>query len=777
MYAQLVFVILLFWNARSHGQAALPVTGISAMYQNGQTFITWAEPYTAPSSVCTSSTAGQSACFRYNLYRSTSCPITASNLSSATEIETLLFNNSAQAIGPKPFNQTTRQNSKNSMATLTVPYANLPMWTGLGVYTNLSPAAACYAVITHDTTGVLSDSPISPANNSMTGTVSEVPAPIQPILQLPSTDSTRQPLTDCLPGDIGCTGLKKACGVGSTYPGIACTANSQCHNGACSVLPPTSTQDLPMFLKLHASALSTVGNDQLGASYVYWGDTTMNYQDGTQANFSTYDPHGGLVGSYCIGGPNKNNICSLGTIGDAACSQVNINTGSTISRSSNIVTAVLHNGFGGTLATFLVNDPVEVSGVADTSFNGGPFTLTSVNINSVTLTTTLTWNQTGSNSNSSGGIITEMSTPTPKCDGGSYANEVVVSPQDTAWTVNGNSAVETLWFGNYSTVPITSGTTNYTYPFTESKLNFLTNFNVTRYRLDNNRLFGIGSSMGGLGTATWTLRQYGTYAAVYLRDPMVGLYPWIYYLFPTNSNWNQTNSSDTLPNGDVYNNYTNTSIWVPQNCAINLPFVAMSDGRNDTPGQLRWYYFVQMAAALKACHYAYTVAWNNGFHGSATEHLVNALQAQYETLIYKNVSLPAFTNFSLDANIGNGVITNGDCQSGGDSGLPCYINYGWYWNNITDTPATWSVSFSNAQITSTTGPATVSVTARNTQAFITAPGAQVSWTATGGQSGTVTADMYGLVTVSGLQVAPGTPTALTMTLSGAPNPKGVRVSE
>jgi hypothetical protein len=755
-----IFVVLCS-GALTHGQSA-PVTRIAAINRNGQTFVTWSEPYTVTSASCTSSTAGQSACFRYNLYRSTTCPITASNVSSATEIEYALFNNSGQANGPKPFDQATRQNGANPMATLTVAYANLPMWTGVGVYTNLAAANACYAVITHDTTGVLADSPISAGNNSMTGTIAETPATIQPILQLPSTDSTRSPGTSCLPGDVGCTGLKLACSATSTHPGIACTSSSQCLNGSCSVAAPTSTKGLPMFLKLHPSALSTVGNDLLGAGYVYWGDTTMSYQDGVQANFSTYDPHGGLLGSYCIGGPNKSSACSLGKIGNAACSELPVGSGSTITRASNVVTAVLNNGKSGTLATFLVNDPINVAGVTDASFDGGPFTLTSVNINSVNLTTTVTWNQAGANSSSEGGTITEMSTPAPTCDGGSYANEVVVSPQDTAWTVNGNAAVETLWFGNRSTEPINTGIIDYTYPFTENKLNFLTNFNVSHYGLDTTRLFGIGSSMGAMGSATWTLRQYETYAAVYLRDPVAGLYPHIYNLTPTNSTWFQTTASDLLPNGEVYNVITDTAAWVPLNCALNLPFVAMSDGRNDTPAQNRWLYFVQLANALATCHYAFAAVWNNGIHGTATEHLLDPLQSQYETLIYKNRSMPAFTGFSLDANIGNGSATNGDCQTGTDTGLPCYINYGWHWTNLSDTSSTWSVSFTNAQVTSTTGTATVNVTARNTQSFKPTPGSKVPWTATGGQKGTATVDIYGLATAVGVKVAPGVTTTLTM---------------
>src|SRR5215470_11126079 len=85
-------------------QTAPTVTNIRAIQHDGQTFITWADG--APGS------SGK--IYRYDLYRSTSGPI--KDLTHARLVQKGIFNNSAQLIGPKPFNQTTRLNDVLPMA-------------------------------------------------------------------------------------------------------------------------------------------------------------------------------------------------------------------------------------------------------------------------------------------------------------------------------------------------------------------------------------------------------------------------------------------------------------------------------------------------------------------------------------------------------------------------------------------------------------------------------------------------------------------------------------
>jgi len=131
--------------------------------------------------------------------------------------------------------------------------------------------------------------------------------------------------------------------------------------------------------------------------------------------------------------------------------------------------------------------------------------------------------------------------------------------------------------------------------------------------------------------------------------------------------------------------------------------------------------------------------------------LENIILQQYQTAFAKNVSYPAFTNFSLDENYGNGDHTNGD--------LTGCVNCGWQWSVTSDQATTWVASFSNSQVKSS---ATVSLTPRNTQLFKPNPGSAFHWFTSNGQKGQVTADQYGLVTVQAVQLATSGRTTLTI---------------
>jgi hypothetical protein len=172
------------------------------------------------------------------------------------------------------------------------------------------------------------------------------------------------------------------------------------------------------------------------------------------------------------------------------------------------------------------------------------------------------------------------------------------------------------------------------------------------------------------------------------------------------------------------------------------------------------------------CHFGFSFAWANDIHSAATGGLLRPLLGTYVPQLYLNVSYPALTSFSLDSSYGDGDTTDGSCITGNATAGPvCYVNYGWTWTTPTDTATSWSTAISNSQVTSGTCPttncattATVSLTPRNTQSFKPVPGSPVTWSATGGQSGTVTVDAYGLATVPGIKL---TTSATTVTLSAA----------
>ncbi len=564
-------------------QTAPTVTNIQAAQHDGQTFITW-----------TDAASGQNgANYRYDLYRSTSGPIT--DLSSATLVQQGIYNNSGQLIGPKPFNQATRQNTSLLMSKIQNGGSALPVWSGIAVCTNQTTGSAYYAVITRDTTNQQQPSPLSAGNNSMQSSIGESPAPIQPVLQVPSTDNSRDP---------------------------AC----------CSI---SGKPNLPLWLKLHGSGGIAAPWGDLQA---YWGDSTMGYQDGIQSMFSLYEDHSG-------------------------------------------------------------------NGIAK------------------------------------GGV-----------------RQLIMSPQDAVWSINGNALSETFWYG-YRDVPIFGGNQNpYVYPFTQSKFALILPWAIQHYAADSNHIYGVAESMGGYGQVNWFLRQGNVFAAIFLRIPVLG--PWLHIpsLIDVTRNGTPTvvaTPTDTLPDGKtLYNDASNSPAWVAEDCSRDLPYVSWSSGRNDATlaNHAMWSDSVQMANVLEICHYGFSLIWGDGGHDNVTAGLENTLLEQYQTVFAKNVSYPAFTSFSLDSNYGNGERTNGD-----PSGC---VNCGWQWNLIGDTGTSWSASFSNSQVTS---QAIVNVTPRNAQSFRLTPGTQVSWSTSTNQRGKVNADSYGLVTVPGINLASGGATTLTIT--------------
>jgi hypothetical protein len=321
---------------------------------------------------------------------------------------------------------------------------------------------------------------------------------------------------------------------------------------------------------------------------------------------------------------------------------------------------------------------------------------------------------------------------------------LIANPQDRVWITSGLGSIETYWNGY--------DWQGYIEQYTEHWLNTMLPFLVSYYQLDVNRIYGTGKSMGGLGMTHWGIRQNSQpFAAVFARVPVW----WI-------SNVTSMTQDRTIkaPNELVagttttYDDDMNSPAWV-LNCNNSVPPVMWGSGRLDTsfPNYSMWTNSVHATNALVTCHRGFAFAWNNGNHSTGGAP-ADQLYSQYQTVYRRNVSYPAFAGFSLDSDPGDGT-TNAHGPINGD--LVGCINCGWTWQVNVDTASQWSVDISNSQITSS---GTVDVTPRNAQSFMLVPGTTVNWTATGGLSGTVIADQYGLATIH-LSLGTGT-TTVTM---------------
>ena len=175
---------LLFRGGAPHGGGEPPpasslcapgLTGpVCAQFQNGQTFVTWADMATGA--------AGDN--WRYSMYRSTA-PITSASYASATLIASLILNNSGQLSGGNPsagsnFSQGTRQNASVPMVMLSDLGTPLSYGTGLQVYTALGSASAYYAIVAVPSSGGLPTG-VAPTYIGSVGPVAEAVGSVTPI--------------------------------------------------------------------------------------------------------------------------------------------------------------------------------------------------------------------------------------------------------------------------------------------------------------------------------------------------------------------------------------------------------------------------------------------------------------------------------------------------------------------------------------------------------------------------------------------------------------------
>jgi len=694
---RLISLLVLAADVAVLAQSAPPVTDIQAIQHDGQTFVTWND----------AATGSMGSNYRYNLYRSTTGPI--KSLATATLVQQGIYNNSAQLIGPKPYNQATRQNVTNPMSKIQNGGSAAALWSGVAVYTNLATAHAYYAVITHDITQATADSPLVPGGNATTSSISESVAAIQPVMQIPGTDPSRQ---------VGC---------------------SNCNITSASV-------GQPLWLKLHASGgVASAWGDY----WAYWGNPNMGYQDGIQSMFTIYQDATGTA--FSSGFSNQLILTPQDAVWAVGAGG---NNPSADARSETYWYG-LHSD---------INFPSAYKPVTDTGAYAFPFTKNKLSL-------ILPWaiahygadpNRIFAYGESMGGYgSSAWSLRQPNVFAGIFMTIPIIGPwgkipqldygaaQGTVSAVNGSTTV--AWvsgpkFGKYLAGPTTV-------------------FNITIGGVTKT-VSSVNSPTQMTLTDTWTGTSV-TYPYVTGFGQQCNGYPACGAGLITIA----TTAVDRLPdNVTGYNNDTDTPTWIAKNCGRDIPFVSWAAGRTDTTTAGMWNMSVLFAKALTACHLGFSFAWSNGNHSSATGRLLQPLLSTYTPQLRLNVSYPAFTRFSLDSNYGDGSTTVGDCITGDSTNGPvCYVNYGWTWTTPVDTVSSWSTTVTNSQITSGTCPtnkcastATVSITPRNTQFFKPAPRSTVTWTATGGQKGSAVVDSYGLVTITGINL---TTNPLTITIS------------
>lgn len=275
----------------------------------------------------------------------------------------------------------------------------------------------------------------------------------------------------------------------------------------------------------------------------------------------------------------------------------------------------------------------------------------------------------------------------------------------------------------------------------------------TKRRLDPNRMFTAGSSMGGSGSPNFGIRHADRIAWVVswvgVHDPrrspqFKGSYEQVY----GRCDW-------ALPFQDGRTaafDYFNDNWYLKQDPARDTPLICFSNGKND--GGIGWPQARDFWKALQDTRRPHVFIWGQGGHGQrALLPGPNPGERELGVDVRLNRTLPAFTNCSLDDNPGDGDPKDGDAE--GQSNL--YL----YWDSdadaMVDEPDRWAMTL-RLNKKSPKPECTVDVTPRRCQQFKARPGERFRWTntpageSTAVQSGEIAADRWGLVTVPRMEV-------------------------
>jgi hypothetical protein len=318
-----------------------------------------------------------------------------------------------------------------------------------------------------------------------------------------------------------------------------------------------------------------------------------------------------------------------------------------------------------------------------------------------------------------------------------------LKPRDAVLHPSREEPMETYWFGYLSVPQWALHRDRRAYPFTENRLLWLVDWSVKRYGADPDRVYVTGQSMGGWGATTFALRHPEIFAAIYPTLPRTrqAALPGLEDGAPRRA---------MMPDGKTDYFDRMDMVKFVSDTRTDLPFMGWSIGRRDEFAT--WKEQVDMARALTAAHHAFAFAWNDAGHSDEGARPMELIYKYYgPDKISRRVSYPAFGNSSLDNNPGNGNPRDGEKQGG--------INLGFAWRDVVDTPDGWTATLANDLAKA---DMTVDVTPRRTSRFKPSPGETLRWTSSGGGSGEVTVDRWGLVTVEKIVIRPGQYTTLTI---------------
>ncbi len=252
-------------------------------------------------------------------------------------------------------------------------------------------------------------------------------------------------------------------------------------------------------------------------------------------------------------------------------------------------------------------------------------------------------------------------------------------------------------------------------PYTQRLYLWMRDWVAQAYQIDTNKVYAYGTSMG-TGAQLLVMRNPDRFASVDLRVPFLD---WG-YVDGAESNAKRLEAacgpmsmptSEGLPLSKLVN-----MVDFMRNTTKDLPHVTIRVGRQDT--SVYWAKKPPYMEAMRANRHGFLAGWDNGTHTTAMTGSAAAFPdfRDYSYAVSNfalNKSYPAFSNFSMNDDPGDGNRTDGDIIG--------FINRGLEWSGIVDLSDKYEITIQST-LPDTVYPVTVDVTLRNLQIFNPQPG-------------------------------------------------------
>ena len=282
-------------------------------------------------------------------------------------------------------------------------------------------------------------------------------------------------------------------------------------------------------------------------------------------------------------------------------------------------------------------------------------------------------------------------------------------------------AIDTFWYGYndhiYDRQLMDTGTpVNYT----ERKNRWILAWAQSYFRPDSQRVVLEGGSMGGCGGLSWGLRHPELFSAVMAAVPLVGYF---------GADWGGSEKRLTAVCGPLDRNDSEgvilrermdsrSVLQEAEEKGLDLPFLVISNARRD--GSIPWRPNPRYYRALNESRQGFMAAWDNLTHADCMDNADPWFKKWMDpqTLFYFSLgeSFPAFSNYSLDSDPGEGDSSQGD--------LIGYRNFGLEWKDLTDEPSEYALTVFLAAGKPKL-PAIVDITPRRVQRFALKPDEEI----------------------------------------------------